>query len=110
MDFDNVISIPHRGISTRSANEETPLLYALNFPDDGGYAIFAADRRIDDEVLAVTEKGVITCDNFEPYCSYEPSDDDDIFENQYNEMSSAGYVGTYSEENFVAGLCYSYAS
>ena len=44
----------------------------------------------DDEVLAVTEKGVITCDNFEPYCSYEPSDDDDIFENQYNEMSSAG--------------------
>ena len=25
-------------------------------------------------------------------------------------MSSAGYVGTYSEENFVAGLCYSYAS
>lgn len=34
----------------------------------------------------------------------------DIFENQYNEMSSAGYVGTYSEENFVAGLCYSYAS
>lgn len=57
-------------------------------------AILAADRRIDDEVLAVTEKGVITCDNFEPYCSYEPSDDDDIFENQYNEMSSAGYVGT----------------
>lgn len=110
LDFDNVISIPHRGISTRSANEETPLLYALNFPDDGGYAILAADRRIDDEVLAVTEKGVITCDNFEPYCSYEPSDDDDIFENQYNEMSSAGYVGTYSEENFVAGLCYSYAS
>lgn len=94
LDFDNVISIPHRGISTRSANEETPLLYALNFPDDGGYAILAADRRIDDEVLAVTEKGVITCDNFEPYCSYEPSDDDDIFENQYNEMSSAGYVGT----------------
>lgn len=36
LDFDNVISIPHRGISTRSANEETPLLYALNFPDDGG--------------------------------------------------------------------------
>lgn len=34
------------------------LLYALNFPDDGGYAILAADRRIDDEVLAVTEKGL----------------------------------------------------
>lgn len=107
---ENVIAIPSRGIVTRSEDERIPLLYAVNFSNDDGYAILAADRRIEDEVLAVTEKGTITFNNFEPYCSYNPSDDDDIFESQYNEMSSSGYVGTYSEENLIAGLCYSYAS
>lgn len=108
--IEDVIIIPRENIATRGSNDNSPLLYAVNFPDDEGYAILAADKRIGDEFLAVTEKGTITYNNFEPYCSYEASEDDDIFEEQYNEMSSAGYVGAYSDANLIGGLCRTYAA
>lgn len=108
--IEDVVIIPRKGLATRGGSDSSPLLYAVNFPNDEGYAILAADKRIGDEVLAVTEKGTITYNNFEPYCSYEASEDDDIFEEQYNEMSSAGYVGAYSDANLIGGLCYTYAA
>lgn len=55
-------------IDTKSIDEmEIPdtLLYVINFNDESGYAVLAADRRITSPVLCVTEKGTLGLKDFE---------------------------------------------
>ena len=53
---------------TRSDSESTPtvdsLLYLINFDNNMGYAVLAADRRLETSILAVTEMGSISSDDF----------------------------------------------
>lgn len=97
--------------NTKSAVSDTPLLYATNF-EDGGYAIMAADKRIDAEVIAVTERGTITEDDFKSYDSFIADEDDDITEEMYNELNKDGYVGVSDKKSttmLVANLSRDYA-
>ena len=51
---------------TRSSDEgfspDEPLVYLINYQDDNGYAILAANSSLPDPVIAVTEKGSINDD------------------------------------------------
>lgn len=55
----NVITVNLNGIPTRSdgLGNENSLLYVANFENNEGYALLAADDRISEDVLAVTESG-----------------------------------------------------
>lgn len=49
---------------TRSSCDEasTPLVYVVNYENDGGFAILAANTALPDPVIAVTEKGNLSSD------------------------------------------------
>ena len=49
---------------TRSSSDETstPLVYVVNYENDGGFAILAANTALPDPVIAVTEKGNLNND------------------------------------------------
>ena len=104
----DIISINSNRIKTRSSSMDEPLLYIVNFEDDNGYAILSADDRIPDDIIAITSDGRISITDFEPYDSFIPGDDDDILEEQYNEMSAAGYIGSESGNREIANLCLGY--
>ena len=63
------IEVVSSGDVTRSNGESLPivdsLLYLVNFEDDAGYAILSADRRIGTPILAVTEMGSISAQDFD---------------------------------------------
>lgn len=55
-----VFPVKYASITTRAhavASECDNLIYVANFENDEGYAILAADERISDKVIAVTEQG-----------------------------------------------------
>lgn len=60
--INDVMSISHVGL--RSANTNQEMLYLINFDDESGYAVLSADARIPDEVLAITEQGSLSNEDF----------------------------------------------
>lgn len=60
--INDVMSISHVGL--RSANTNQEMLYLINFDDESGYAVLSADERIPDEVLAITEQGSLSNEDF----------------------------------------------
>jgi len=54
----------NKTMALSSSSTDAPLLYLVNFEDDAGYAVLAADSRIDAPVLAVTDDGNMTEDEF----------------------------------------------
>lgn len=107
-EFNNVLTIMSNPYQTKSQALNEPLLYAVNFEDDG-YAILAADSRLSHDIIAITDAGEISITDFEPYSNYVVGEDDDILEEQYNEMSSAGYVGAIAQNQMIATICKEYA-
>lgn len=70
----NIETLNNQMENTRSsANDVNPLFYLVNFEDDQGYAILAADKRISSPVLALVETGSISPDDF-ANGEYEPYD------------------------------------
>lgn len=58
--------IRYRSFKTRSEEENIDtLLYIVNFEDEGGYAILAADQRIPDKVIAIVDEGTISSSTVE---------------------------------------------
>lgn len=56
----NIFPVKYSTVTTRaeqSGNECGNLIYVANFEDNAGYALLAADERIPDKVIAVTEEG-----------------------------------------------------
>lgn len=56
----NIFPVKYSTVATRaekSENECDNLIYVANFEDNAGYALLAADERIPDKVIAVTEEG-----------------------------------------------------
>ncbi|MBQ7575890.1 MAG: C10 family peptidase [Bacteroidales bacterium] len=49
----------HTKSSDESFSTDEPLVYLINYQNDGGYAILAANSNLPDPVIAVTEKGTI---------------------------------------------------
>lgn len=107
-ELNDVLTIMSNPYQTKSQASNEPLLYAVNFEDDG-YAILAADSRLSHDIIAVTDAGEISITDFEPYSNYVVGEDDDILEEQYNEMSSAGYVGAIAQNQMIATICKEYA-
>ena len=59
-EIESVSTIRSRSIATRSGidiNDNEELLYVVNFKNNLGYAVLAADSRLQDKIIAVTEAG-----------------------------------------------------
>lgn len=81
-----------RRIATRSTDDSLPdtLFYVVNFNDNNGYAILAADTRLGESVYCITESGHLSADDFMQVYQREAVDDTthaDTGENQ----TSPGY-------------------
>ena len=60
---DDIFSVRHLSAATKSGEADDAadtLLYVVNFDNDEGFAVLAADRRMPAEVLCITEKGHIS--------------------------------------------------
>ena len=55
-----VITIKRNDIFSDSSNEK--ILYVVNYSDDNGFALLAADRRMPDPIIAIVEKGSLDKD------------------------------------------------
>ena len=90
---------------TRSAVMNDSLLYLVNFEDSTGFAILSADTRVPETVLAVTDEGNISIEDFE--LSQEL---DSLDFSLYNEEDSDYYVGSAPKENsLMASFIIDYA-
>lgn len=59
----SVFAIPYYKVATRSNSDSLKcenLLYVANFEDNKGYAVLAADYRISEKVIAITDEGNIS--------------------------------------------------
>jgi hypothetical protein len=82
----------------RSASED-PLLYLVNFENEEGYAILAADDRISSSVLAVVETGSVSLNDFE-------ADDYDAYDSSinygYEELENFSLYNAEFDDYYVA--------
>ncbi len=66
--IDDIRILGRKDLQTKSSSDEdgandSTLLYVVNYADSAGFAILAADDRIPEPVLAVTEQGKMTAGN-----------------------------------------------
>lgn len=99
-----------KDIHTKSTTYPDTLLYIVNFENNSGYAILAADSRIKEEILAFADSGNISTNSIlTPYDStispIRPTID--YFDEYYNEY----YIGSPQEspEAFILDIATSYA-
>ncbi len=99
----------NNGMMKAPSNIGDKLLYIVQFKDNQGGAILSADKRIDGEVLAITDYGNILE-------KQEPRDYDQLFKAYpdfkfYNEELDDYYVGNMPEglENIGLDMCKKYA-
>ena len=81
--------------SPKTKSNESPedLIYAVNFVNDGGYALLSADSRIGEDILAFVEEGSVHENDF--YLSelnLTPTDNDDLTKDTYDEMVDSGVL------------------
>lgn len=94
---------------TKSSGQSDTLLYLINFSEDSGYAVLAADNRIPEGILMISENGSATPEMF-----YEifPSYPYDTTFNYYNSQYDDYYIGGEVEhpEEFILQMVHEYAS
>lgn len=90
------------GPDTKGIKKDS-LLYVINFKDGQGYALISADKRISDDIIAVTEQGSASEEDF--ISSDEeltPAENDDLAVEVYNDMVESGALaqttGTINRE------------
>lgn len=95
---------------TKSIGDQTVLLYAVNFVDEGGYALLSADSRIDEDILAVVEKGTVHENDF-VLSNYglTPTENDDLSTDSYEEMVESGVLAMSDMHTQMNHLCLEYA-
>ena len=99
-----VVSAP----STKVSDCGNDIIYAVNFKE-GGYALLAADRRITEDILAVTDNGYVLENDFDkPKMQFTPTVNDDLSVNDFTEMIRAGVLA--STEKMINHECMMYAS
>ncbi len=101
-------------LTRSSSSESDTLLYVVNYENNGGYAILAADDRIVEDVLMITNQGNISPTQFNPIYT-EPDvpivPPTPIF-SYYNEELDDYYIGGNSDasENFMILKIQAYAT
>lgn len=98
--------------SPKTKSNESPedLIYAVNFVNDGGYALLSADSRIGEDILAFVEEGSVHENDF--YLSelnLTPTDNDDLTKDTYDEMVDSGVLAMAEMNSQVNHLCLEYA-
>lgn len=95
---------------TKSIGTQTDLLYAVNFVDEGGYALLSADSRIGEDILAVVEKGTVHENDFvlSDY-NLTPTENDDLSTDSYEDMVESGVLAMTEINTQINHLCLSYA-
>lgn len=85
------------GPDTKGIKKDS-LLYVINFKDEQGYALISADKRISDDIIAVTERGSA---NEEDFISTDevltPTENDDLTVDEYNDMVESGALAKTTE-------------
>ncbi|MGM9787896.1 MAG: Spi family protease inhibitor [Candidatus Cryptobacteroides sp.] len=71
--INTVYAIKSKINNTKTISNNDTLLYAVNFKNNG-YAILAADSRINNDIIAITESGEIHISDFEPYDNPDSSE------------------------------------
>ena len=88
--------------------EETPLLYLVDFEESKGWAVLSADSRVESKVLAIMEQGNYS--DFER--EYVDITDDlngfELYNEEYNEYAVAGMIDLPKNEKLMS-LCHQYA-
>jgi hypothetical protein len=82
----------------RSASED-PVLYLVNFENEEGYAVLAADSRISSSVLAVVETGSVSPSDFDEG-DYEPYDSSINY--GYEELENFSLYNAEFDDYYVA--------
>lgn len=104
--IENCFSVSTPATKGNYNNED--ILYAVNFKDEGGYALLSADRRIPDDIIAITDTGSVSERDFaEPDFERIPSENDDLSESEFDEMVESGVLAI--EQNPINYECLDYA-
>lgn len=99
------VSIP----TTKADNSDGDALYAVNFKNDGGYALLSADRRIKEDIIVVTESGCISEADFDESDWLNMlSNSQDLSEDEFIELAESGTLAI-TDKNINAA-CLRYAS
>ncbi len=89
--IDNYFAIGS-SINTKAVVTDS-LLYAVNFKDGQGYALLSADKRISDDIIAITTQGSVSKDDFsDDGLTLSPGEDDDLSEDKYYELVDSGVL------------------
>ncbi len=94
--------IPSSCIGTKSTESYCDsLLYIINFSDDNGYAVLAADDRISSSVIAVTEKGALSIKDFKKFQDdvIIPSDTLKLYDEDLDDYLVGDYTGDGQEDS-----------
>jgi hypothetical protein len=103
--IDNYFTVSTPATKTSSTMEN--ILYAVNFKDEGGYALLSADTRIQEDILAVTDQGSITEEDFnETTFEKIPTDNDDLLESDYDAMVESGVLAITDKQINIECLEY----
>lgn len=94
----NTSTIRYNAIPTKSSSDidADEILYLVNFENNQGYAILAADDRISDDVLVVTEQGALSESALKKILKSSSSGTSGV---PYPEYSSTG-DGIYTDERY----------
>lgn len=94
--------------STKAASTKENVLYAVNFKEESGYALLAADTRIQEDILAITDQGNVTENDFnEPILEKIPTDNDDLSVSEYDAMVESGALAAIDKQ--INKQCFEYA-
>lgn len=104
--IDNYFPVSVTG--TKATSDRDNVLYAVNFRNESGYALLAADIRIKEDILAIVDQGSITESDFnEPILERTPTNNDDLSVSEYDAMVESGALATIN--NQVNKQCLQYA-
>ncbi len=98
----SIAVIPSSCIGTKSTESYCDsLLYIINFSDDNGYAVLAADDRISSNIIAVTEKGALSIKDFKKFQDEViiPSDTLKLYDEELDDYLVGDYTGDGQEDS-----------
>jgi hypothetical protein len=98
----SVTVLPSSHIGTKSTESYCDsLLYIINFSNNNGYAVLAADDRISSNIIAVTEKGALSIKDFKKFQDdvIIPSDTLKLYDEELDDYLVGDYTGDGQEDS-----------
>ena len=107
---ENFFAVCGSSKGTRVSATTGNVIYAVNFKDEKGYALLAADDRIQEDVLAVVDEGSVSEEDFVLHTgNLAPTNNDDLSESEYYEMVNSGVLAAGSTKQQINMQCVNYA-